>query len=167
MSLTAQLTHNKLLKQLILLSGFLFLSSCSYFMPHRIDIQQGNIIDQEQVNQLKTGMRKDQVQFILGTPMLMDMFHANRWDYIHTMKKGHAKMEKTRLSLYFTDDELTNIIGDRRPGVAVKENRDKNAIITVPIKDYEEKESKSWYSWMMWWKDDKKEAKKSAGEPQT
>ncbi len=154
------------MKSLILLSVFVLLSSCSYFTPHRIDIQQGNIIEQEQVNKLKPGMRKDQVQFILGTPMLIDPFNTDRWDYIHTIRKGRGKMDKTRLSLYFIDDELTNLVGDLKPGVTVKKNMKSNEIITVPIEDYEPDESKPWYSWMMWWKDEDQQVKKAAGEPE-
>ncbi|MFK5984594.1 MAG: outer membrane protein assembly factor BamE [Pseudomonadota bacterium] len=161
-----QLLPLKLSLRLLLLSFFIALSSCSYFMPHRIDIQQGNIIEQEKVNQLKPGMRKDQVQFILGTPMLIDVFHNDRWDYIHTIKKGHSEMKKTRLSLYFEDDELINIVGDIRPGVEVVKKAYQDEIIIVPLKDYDANEDTPWYSWLMWWDDEGKKTKKQADEPQ-
>ncbi len=157
----------KPLLPLLLLSSFL-LSSCSYFLPHRIDIQQGNILEQDKVNQLQLGMRKDQVQFILGTPMLLDVFHHDRWDYMHTIKKGHDQMQKTRLSLYFEDDELINIVGDILPGVKVIEEVSHDDIVTVPTGEYIDEDDSPWYSWFVWWGDDeqKKDDKVEAGEPE-
>ena len=60
------------------------LDGCSWvprpINEYKIDVQQGNVLTQEMVSQLKPGLTKDQVRFLLGTPVLMDMFHANRWD---------------------------------------------------------------------------------------
>jgi len=156
--------NKKRLSLIILLIGFFFLASCSYIRPHRIDIQQGNIIEQEKVNQLKIGMRKDQVQFVLGTSMLMDVFHSNRWDYIHTMKNGHNKMEKKHIVMYFKDDKLIKIMGDINPG-DISTNKNKNDSISVPLENAEEDDGKSWVNKMMWWKDDETE-KKAPREPQ-
>jgi outer membrane protein assembly factor BamE len=68
------------------------LSACSsvprIVKEYRIDVQQGNVLTQEMVSQLRPGLTRDQVRFILGTPVLMDMFHANRWDYFYWLKKG-------------------------------------------------------------------------------
>ena len=82
---------------------------------HRIDVQQGNVVEQEQVDQLKPGMTKRQVRFLLGTPLVADPFHAQRWDYLYSFKPGSGEVEKRRLTLHFQDDKLTHLEGDYRP----------------------------------------------------
>ncbi len=77
--------------------------------PHRIDVQQGNRIKPEVFSQLKTGMTRSQVVFLLGTPLLQDPFHNNRWDYIYYMKPGNDKAKKSRLTLHFEGDILAVI----------------------------------------------------------
>jgi outer membrane protein assembly factor BamE len=79
------------------------------------DIQQGNVITQEMVNQLKVGMNRRQVQFILGTPLLTDPFHQDRWDYYYSLKRGKKYRAKRTLSLFFKGDELAEIRGDVKP----------------------------------------------------
>ncbi len=139
----------------ILFICIFFLSSCSSFYSHRIDIQQGNILDQENINKLEPGMRKDQVQFIMGTPMLVDMFHVNRWDYVYTMTYGHEeKQEKARISLFFEDDELINIVGDMRPGVEPVYEVDKTRVVTISEGEFIAPEDQHWYSWLIWWDND-------------
>lgn len=82
---------------------------------YRMTVQQGNIITDEMVDRLEPGMTKNQVRFLLGTPMLTDMFHADRWDYTYTIRRGHQDMESTRLSVLFQDDALVRVEGDLRP----------------------------------------------------
>ncbi len=81
---------------------------------YRIDVQQGNVLSQEMVSQLRPGLTKDQVRFILGTPVLMDMFHANRWDYFYWLKKGNSgEVETRRFSVFFdADGKLQRVAGD-------------------------------------------------------
>jgi len=78
---------------------------------HRIDIQQGNVITTEMVEGLKLGMTKRQVQFVMGTPILKDPFHPERWDYIFTMQPGDTRKitESIRVTVYFEDDQLSKI----------------------------------------------------------
>lgn len=76
---------------------------------YTLDIQQGNLITQEMVDQLKTGMTRRQVQFILGTPLITDPFHQNRWDYYYSYKRGNKYRAKRTLSLFFKDDQLVEI----------------------------------------------------------
>lgn len=135
--------------KLLLVFTSLAISACSWFMPYRPDIQQGNIIEQEALNRVKIGMRKDQVQFILGTPMLMDPYHANRWDYIHTLRKGHDKMTQKRITFFFKDDALVKISGDYRLNAPVNKPQYDSDVLTVPLRDYEEDDT--WYSWLMFW----------------
>ena len=81
---------------------------------YKIDIQQGNVLTQDMVAQLKPGLTKDQVRFILGTPVLMDMFHANRWDYVYRLQKGSTgEVEMRKFSTFFDDnDRLVRVGGD-------------------------------------------------------
>ena len=87
---------------------------------YKIDIQQGNVLTQEMVSQLKPGQTKDQVRFILGTPVLMDMFHANRWDYVYRLQKGSTGVAETRkFSVFFdADGKLSRVGGDVTPAQA-------------------------------------------------
>ncbi len=78
---------------------------------HRIDIQQGNVIEPEQVERLEIGMTREQVRFLLGTPAVRDPFHAGRWDYVFYFKEGTpgSAAQRQRLTLYFEDDRLVRI----------------------------------------------------------
>ncbi|MBL4773294.1 MAG: outer membrane protein assembly factor BamE [Alcanivoracaceae bacterium] len=89
----------------------LFISSCMYKTP----VQQGNILVQEDVDEIKPGMSKRQVVLILGTPAIADPFNQNRWDYINTFKfKGEIDKVK-RFTLYFLDDKLIKTEGNYFP----------------------------------------------------
>jgi outer membrane protein assembly factor BamE len=114
-------------KLLILISAIasLFLAACSgdpvvNRLPfvYRIDVQQGNVITQEMVNQLRVGMTKRQVQFILGAPLLTDPFHADRWDYVYLYDPGSdgtgGPIEQ-RVTLGFADDRVKSITGTMEP----------------------------------------------------
>lgn len=80
--------------------------------PYKMDIQQGNFVSQEMVSQLKSGMSKDQVRQVLGTPLLTDIFHANRWDYVYWFEDAAGKREQRKLAVYFDDGKLTRVDGD-------------------------------------------------------
>jgi outer membrane protein assembly factor BamE len=83
--------------------------------PHKIDIQQGNFVSQEMVDKLKPGMSKDQVRFILGTPLVTDIFHADRWDYVYYHLAPSGRREQRRMAVYFSDGKLTRVDGDVMP----------------------------------------------------
>ncbi|MGK5027383.1 outer membrane protein assembly factor BamE domain-containing protein [Janthinobacterium sp. RB2R34] len=72
-----------------------------FFSPYRPDIQQGNFVSEEMVSQLKEGMTRDQVRFILGTPLLADIFHADRWDYPFRLARGSGETTSSRVVVYF------------------------------------------------------------------
>jgi outer membrane protein assembly factor BamE len=101
---------------------------------YKMTVQQGNIINEDMIDQIELGMTKAQVRYVLGTPLLADMFHTDRWDYTYTLKRGHRPMETKRLTLWFQDDQLAKIEGDMRPnaqrGVAAQENRE--LVVEVP-----------------------------------
>lgn len=80
--------------------------------PYKMEIQQGNYISQEMVSQLKPGMSKDQVRFALGTPLLTDIFHADRWDYVYWREASSGKRESRRVALFFEEGKLSRIDGD-------------------------------------------------------
>ncbi|MFZ5509097.1 MAG: outer membrane protein assembly factor BamE [Pseudomonadota bacterium] len=85
----------------------------SLVSPYRIDIQQGNYVSQEMVAQLKPGMTKDQVRFVLGTPLLTDVFHSDRWDYIYLFRPGNrGEPQKRQLTVFFEDGKLSRVAGD-------------------------------------------------------
>lgn len=92
-------------------------TGCASWIPsiYKIDIQQGNVISQARLNQVQPGMTKRQVQFLMGTPLVQDPFHRNRWDYVYTMQRGHGKRKETRLTMLFKQDKLVRITGDLRP----------------------------------------------------
>ena len=96
-------------------------AGCSYvprvpgITPYKIDIQQGNFISQDMVSQLKPGMSKDQVRNLLGTPLLTDIFHAERWDYVYLRETADGKRESRKIALYFEDGKLARMDGDVVP----------------------------------------------------
>jgi outer membrane protein assembly factor BamE len=85
------------------------------FTPFRIDVQQGNFISQEQVAQLKEGMTRDQVRFVLGSPLLADVFHGNRWDYAFRVQKGSGETTSSKVTVLFKDDRLQSFTGSDLP----------------------------------------------------
>jgi len=90
------------------------LGGCNYLPKvYKLDIQQGNVVTQEMVDKLKPGMTRAQVRYVLGTPLVQDAFHQNRWDYFYSLKKGTDGVAETRrLTLIFKDDVLQNVQGD-------------------------------------------------------
>lgn len=82
---------------------------------YKAEIQQGNVINPEMLNSLKLGMTKRQVVFLLGTPLITDPFHAQRWDYFYSLSKAGEKPERRHLTVYFKDDTVVDIDGDPPP----------------------------------------------------
>jgi outer membrane protein assembly factor BamE len=93
----------------------LTLAGCGYSLVHKIDVQQGNYVPPEVAAKLKKGMTKSDVRQLMGTPLLTDMFHGNRWDYYFRNEKGGRLEERTRLSLFFEDEKLVAVTGDVAP----------------------------------------------------
>lgn len=85
---------------------------------YRIDIPQGNVITQEMVDQLQKGMDRQRVAYVMGTSLLVDVFHQDRWDYVYRLKPGRGKPTERRISLYFENDQLVRITGHVVPGAA-------------------------------------------------
>ncbi|KIF81760.1 outer membrane protein assembly factor BamE [Noviherbaspirillum autotrophicum] len=91
------------------------------FTPYRVDVQQGNFVSREMVTQLKEGMQRkeaitrEQVRFALGTPLLTDIFHADRWDYVFRLKKRSGEIISSRVTVFFKDNRLVRIEGGLLP----------------------------------------------------
>lgn len=84
------------------------------WLTYRIDVRQGNLVTQEMAAQLKMGQTKDQVRFILGTPLIADMFHADRWDYVYRFQPGRlgGETEQRHLVVMFENGKLIAVGGD-------------------------------------------------------
>lgn len=105
-------------KATILLAAF-FCAACSNYSanlpsikPYKMDIQQGNVVTSKMMMQLRPGMTKSQVRFVMGTPLIADSFHANRWDYLYRMVKEGKIIEQRHVILDFENDLLKGVRGD-------------------------------------------------------
>ncbi len=101
--------------RLILLLAIALLGGCTALQgfslkPYRMNIQQGNYLEAEAVDQLEIGMTQSQVRFLIGTPMIADPFNADRWDYVFFFKVGRTRNEVTsRLTVWFEDGRVVRI----------------------------------------------------------
>ncbi|MBE0623282.1 MAG: outer membrane protein assembly factor BamE [Burkholderiales bacterium] len=97
--------------------------------PYRIEIQQGNFISQEMISQLKLGMSKDQVRYLLGTPLITDSFHAERWDYVFRRQRVNStELEHRKLAVFFEDGKLKRIEGDAIPAAQADSTAPETAV---------------------------------------
>lgn len=109
----------KLLLTSLSLTGLFALAGCSFPGVYKIDIQQGNVVTQDMIDQLRPGMTRRQVRFIMGNPLITDTFHANRWDYLYSIQPGGLQRYQERVSLVFDgNDQLVGLAGDFLPGVS-------------------------------------------------
>ena len=90
-------------------------------MPHKIDIQQGNYIDQVMVAKLKPEMTRSQVRFVLGTPLIADAFHPYRWDYVYLTGKANNVHTRHKITVVFDGDKLAHVEGDLVPADTLSE----------------------------------------------
>ncbi|MDP1651182.1 MAG: outer membrane protein assembly factor BamE [Rhodocyclaceae bacterium] len=117
MAIPDMLLRPLLLPSLLLLAACL--SACSNtpditsrLSPYRIDVRQGNYVTQDMIARLKPGMSRDQVRFALGTPLVADMFHADRWDYVYRFQPGRGEAQLRRIVVFFEDGKLARVGGD-------------------------------------------------------
>ncbi|GAC1389601.1 MAG: hypothetical protein NVSMB34_01320 [Variovorax sp.] len=83
--------------------------------PYKVEVVQGNFVSKEQVAALKPGMSRQQVREILGTSLLTDVFHSDRWDYVFTIRRQGVEPQRRHLALYFKGDALDRFEGDEMP----------------------------------------------------
>jgi outer membrane protein assembly factor BamE len=86
--------------------------------PYEVEVVQGNVVTAEQVAMLRPGLSREQVRELLGTPLLTDMFHAGRWDYVFTVHRQGIADQRRRLAVFFSDGRLDRFEGDEMPGEA-------------------------------------------------
>jgi outer membrane protein assembly factor BamE len=122
---------NRSVHLLALLGAILLLPGCEsvrnwtppLIQPYRPDMQQGNIITKEMVDQLRPGMTRDQVRFLLGTPMVKNLFQENRWDYVYYLKRGKGgEQQLRRLTIAFKDGKLDTFNADDMPPETMADN---------------------------------------------
>ncbi|ROL76771.1 outer membrane protein assembly factor BamE [Pseudomonas vranovensis] len=111
--------NTKLLLTSLTFVGLLALAGCSFPGVYKIDIQQGNVVTQDMIDQLRPGMTRRQVRFIMGNPLIQDTFHTNRWDYLYSLQPGGGERQQERMSIFFNEnDQLSSLSGDFMPGVS-------------------------------------------------
>ncbi len=120
----------------VLLIGCSFDNVVSAVNPYRIDVRQGNFVDQEMIAQLKRGMTRDQVRFVLGSPLVVDLFHDDRWDYIYRYTRGKGSAEQRVISVFFVDDRLDHVEGDVQAASADADatvpDSGRNRVVEIP-----------------------------------
>ena len=154
-------------RHLIFFLTFIFLSACSVKGPidyfeakiYKLDVQQGNIITAEMLMALKPGMTRAQVKYVLGTPLIQDSFHENRWDYIYKMIKDDRLIEERHVVVRFADDELVDVKGDiiQSNDILIgAETERQSKVITLSEADYAEqkKDKNSLLSRLKFWEDE-------------
>ena len=105
-------------RSFLVLALLTLLPACGYVpripgvTPYRMEIQQGNFVSQEMVAQLKPGMTKEQVRFVLGTPLVTDIFHPDRWDYVYWREATNGSREQRKLTVVFDNGQLARLDGD-------------------------------------------------------
>ncbi|MDH2917509.1 MAG: outer membrane protein assembly factor BamE [Gallionella sp.] len=102
--------------RILILTVSALLASCSNFSnylptftPHKIEIRQGNLITQDMRDRIRLGMTQAQVKAVLGAPLINDIYHANRWDYLYRLETQGKVVENQRLTLYFEQGVLARI----------------------------------------------------------
>ena len=163
----------------LLLIITLFLVACSSTLPtvtpYKMEITQGNIVTSKMLAQLKPGMSKSQVKFIVGTPLIQDMFHKDRWDYYLQQIIDGKITEQRRVIIDFKDDKLINVSGDVIPiekgdiadasaSSGYKLTKEDPQVIakTQTTAATSKVDESSWSDNLMFWKDDKTDADKAA-----
>jgi outer membrane protein assembly factor BamE len=87
----------------------------NWITPYKIDVIQGNFVSKEQVEQLQAGMTREQVKAVLGTPLMASLFHADRWDYVFTLKRQGVESQSFKYTVFFKDELLERFAGDTMP----------------------------------------------------
>lgn len=116
------------------------LTACTTIMEnipgvYTLDIQQGNVINQDMVDQLKPGMTKRQVLYVMGSSMLVDVFHEKRWDYLYSEQLGGESRKQKKVSLFFNDEKLVAIQGDFRPSIVPVAKKSNETTVDVPPRE--------------------------------
>jgi len=153
----------------------LSVASCSLILNnlpgvYTVDVQQGNIVDQSMIDQLRPGMSKRQVLYIMGSPMLKDPFQENRWEYLYSNQPGGEDRQQKRISLYFDGDKVVGLQGDFKPSTLPTLKPSSDATVDVPKRNLDDS---LWGTMKGWFSSDeggaapKQENTKKTAEPET
>jgi outer membrane protein assembly factor BamE len=134
--------------------------------PYKLDVQQGNVVTSKMLLQLRPGMTKSQVRFIMGTPLIQDSFHGNRWDYVYQMREGGKLKEQRRVIMDFENELLKSVRGDVVPSGSDQSKANEaeaptGTRLVTPIKKPEEK---GFLNKLKFWEKDEAELAKEAAE---
>jgi outer membrane protein assembly factor BamE len=117
----------------------------NWITPYKVDVIQGNFVSREQVEQLQAGMTRDQVKAVLGTPLLTSLFHADRWDYVFTLKRQGVEPQSFKYTVFFKGDQLERFSGDSMPSEAefISTLSNKRVLGKVPVLQATEEQLKA------------------------
>jgi outer membrane protein assembly factor BamE len=157
------------MRYLFLLLAFLCVScgtALPTIKPYKLDVQQGNVVTSKMLLQLRPGMTKSQVRFIMGTPLIQDSFHGNRWDYVYQMREGGKLKEQRRVIMDFENELLKSVRGDVVPSGSDQSKANEaeaptGTRVVTPIKKPEEK---GLLNKLKFWEKDEAELAKEAAE---
>jgi outer membrane protein assembly factor BamE len=116
----------------MLLQGCINIPLLPGLRPYKIDIQQGNYVTQDMIAKLQPGMTRSQVRFALGTPLIVDPFRTDRWDYVYTLAKQGVLTEQRTVTVIFRGDVLDRIEGDVAAGANISQPQAKVAAPATP-----------------------------------
>ncbi len=138
---------------------FLLLAGCGSAVPtikpFKMDIQQGNVVTSKMLLQLRPGMTKSQVKFIMGSPLIVDSFHKDRWDYFYQLRQAGKIVEQRRVILDFDKDLLTKVRGDVVPqGTAGAATGNESSVAKTITVEPKPKQEKSWADKLKFWESD-------------
>lgn len=117
----------------------------NWITPYKVDVIQGNFVSKEQVEQLQAGMTRDQVKAVLGTPLMASLFHADRWDYVFTLKRQGVEPQSFKYTVFFQGDQLVRFEGDSMPSEAefISTLSNKRKLGKVPVLEATEEQLKA------------------------
>jgi outer membrane protein assembly factor BamE len=101
----------------VLVTVCTLLGGC-FIKPYKFDLYQGNILSPDKVAQIQPGMSREQVRYVLGTPMLNDVFETERWDYVYLEKRGYKNETRRHLAVFFDEGRVARVTHDPLPDVA-------------------------------------------------
>ena len=123
---------------LTILLSFLFISACSIPKVYKLTVQQGNIVTQDMIDELKVGMTKRQVAYVMGTPLIRSPYQQNRWDYIYTLERRDKVVKNYQVTVFFNEDIYTHFEGEvpqeKKPEKEqeVLEEKQKSNLLNIP-----------------------------------
>jgi outer membrane protein assembly factor BamE len=123
---------------LTVLLSFLFISACSIPQVYKLTVQQGNIVTQEMIDELKVGMTKRQVAYVMGTPLIRSPYQLDRWDYLYTLERRDKVVKDYQVTVFFAEDIYTHFEGEvpaeKKPEQEqeVLEEKQKSNLLNIP-----------------------------------